>query len=404
MVLKYIYTLLLCGATLISVAQNNLFFTDSYNTNLFEGQENTITFNNNVFSILNKTDYQKIDSVFQNFFKENHIKVDGTYKKNDFSFTYHYVSTNQDYLAWSRNWYKSYEMNLIAILKNYSNQYIKNGNTTFPSIHHAVQDKLILNTSFSNYNRINEVSSSKISITSKTVNPELFIKENIQPNNSLKRTITSGKNNYFNEAFQLSEPTKYQYFIIAPNSKSRLIDCFSAHLFCKILDIDAPVYLNNISYVQFNKIDTSLFTEAAIKNKLNESKLEFDQIINTPSISFYSLSDKNDIKHTLSSYNLKDLKKFIKLYFIKNTVNEAFTLENPILSYHHTMMNDSIHFKVNSYKFKLKQDSLQLASIAEFLIKNPLKEIQILGVANQNEYFPHYYSHCYYSHLPCILP
>lgn len=83
---------------------------------------------------------------------------------------------------------------------------------------------------------------------------------------------------------------------------------------------------------------------------------------------------------------MEDLNKFIELYIETNSINEVFNLGDNKTPYNHLMLKDSINLKVNSYKLVNESDSFKLSSIAEFLIKNPLKEIQILGLANNNEY------------------
>lgn len=387
MVLKYLFSFLFSAICVFSFSQNNLFFTDTYNTNIYKNQENTIVFSNNLFAILDQQRVEKVDSLFQVYFSNNNIQIEKNYTKNDYQFIYHYSPSNINYIDWSRNWFQQYESHLLEILNTYTFSYLKTINDTFPSIHQAALYKLSLNTYYNYNNRINDATRTSININSKTVNITQFNKTHILPNNSLKRTITSAKNNFFNESFYFSTPQNYKYFLISTNKKSRLIDCFSAHLTCNILNVSAPVYLNNLSYIQLNHIETNTFNQAAINAVFESTKKELKAIMNNSSISFYNFYDLQNLDDIIADYSINDLNKFIELYIKKNTLNEVLNFnENSTIPYNHLMLNDSIRFKVNSYRFVSQKDSIKLASIAEFLVKNPLKEIQILGLANNNEY------------------
>jgi len=385
MVLKFTYSCIFSLLILIGNAQSKLFFSDSYHTNLYKSNKNLISFNNNLFALMDENTTNKVDDLFQDFFTANNINVEGKFQHLNHQITYTFTDNNTDYLIWSKNWFQEYESLLLEILNNNIAQQLPLYETTFTDIHEAVLYKIV-NTAFIHFqDRINNTTKTAINISSKNIDVKDFLKNNILPNNSLKRTITSAKSNYFNEGFYI-ENKKYTHFIIAPNSKARLVDCFSAHLLCNILQIDAPVYLNNISYIAFNNIDSAYLTEAAMTANLAQSEMEFYQTINDASNSFYNLYDLNDVNYIIENYKWSDLQTFLQLYFVENSVNEALTPSDSTLAYTSNMLNDSIQFKENSYHFKSSKDSVQLAKISKFLEKNPLTEIQILGLANQAEY------------------
>lgn len=386
MVLKYLFSFLISITCVLSMAQDKLFFTDSYNTNLYKSDKNSITFSNNLFSILDEQSTQKVDSLFNNFFELNNIQIDKNYTKNKFQFSYNYMHQNLNYLDWSKTWFQEYESNLLKILNLNNLNYLANINDTFPSVYDAAIYKISANAFYNYKNRMNDATSTNISISSKDVNIAKFNKLHILPNYSLKRTITSGKNNFFNEAFYFKPSQDYQYFIISVNKKSRLIDCFSAHLFCNIFNIEPPVYLNNISYLKLNQLDSNLFNQEAIRAYFTSSKNELKSIINNSNNSFYNFYDLENLDHIIAEYDVQDLNKFIELYLKKNTVSKIINLTDSAHAYKHLILNDTINFKQNSYNLKSNQDSLKLASLALFLTKNPLREVQILGLANNSEY------------------
>lgn len=105
-------------------SQQQLFFTDVYNTNIYKNNDgNKIIFNNNLFTNLNQNEYNTVTSIIDTYFKEIKIEANKATPIHNYQIIYNYTTTNFKPLQWSKIWHQKYEDTLVSYLNQVHKNY-----------------------------------------------------------------------------------------------------------------------------------------------------------------------------------------------------------------------------------------------------------------------------------------
>lgn len=387
MVLRII-TFFYCALFVLSAhAQASLVFTDGYGSNLFQDSQNRIVFNNNTWVLLDSLGKQELMQIFNAYFEEIKVPVYQESSESPIQLVFVYMQNPQNmFHTWSGIWHQKYERKVLDLAISYLKMQTIKHKEIYSSLEEAALYKFTINEYIKSQDSNNYFFKTNLNISSKDLDVVKFLKDNLNPNLSLKRAITNSTSNEYTEVFEIENFNGVLHFNLGPKSSSRLLDCFSMHVFCKLNSFNAPIYFNNFAI--FTYPDSVNFV---LTNELNQSFLlnvesEIYEIMNNPKSTFYNIADKEALAELREAYTVLDLQRFFEVFVNDRPDNKVFGMDSSKIAFQLGNLTDSIFFKLNTEKFLSEQDSLKLDRIALFLKSNASRNLVLFGLAKKSEY------------------
>lgn len=364
-------------------SQQQLFFTDVYNTNIYKSNaDNKIIFNNNLFVNLNQHEYNAVFAIIDAYFKEIKIEATKATPIQNYQIIYNYTTSNFEPLKWSKTWHQKYEDTLSSYLNEIHKDFFDTLNIeTTSDIAYA---KLLYLDKIKHNNKSSAFSSTFINVYAQNININKFKQENVAPNKIWNRIITNSKLTSYNESYYFEDLKQDEYLYIGPNFKSRLDDCLSIILISIINKNIKYQYFNNYSFFTLpTKTIATIDSLQFITHKSEAFKI-LEQHINNQKISFYSIADLESLSRLKDFYNYNTFKEFINIFITNNNFIKLTNNKEDQFSYFSLM--DTLHYKPNSVNFVSVHDSTDLQKIALLLLNNEYRELTIYGNADKSEY------------------
>ncbi|MCB9257650.1 MAG: hypothetical protein H6579_11015 [Chitinophagales bacterium] len=368
-------------------AQASLAYTDAYGSNLFKDTENSVVFQNNTWVLLDSLGKEELLEIMNSYFSEIELPVYSKSSESPIQLVFTYEKSSQDlFLSWSNIWHQKYERKVLELALKYLKMQSTKHRDIFANLQEAALYKFTLNEYIKSQDSNNYFFKTNLNLSSKDLDVAKFLKVNLSPNLSLKRAITNSTSNQYKEAFELENFAGVLHFNLGPKSSSRLVDCFSMHVFCKLNGLDAPIYFNNFSIFTYpDRMDFVLSNELDM-SLLMQVENEILNLANNPIACFYNIADKEALASLRESYTAMDLQRFYEVFVQNRLDNTVFGEDSARLAFQLGNLSDSIFFKVNTEKFLSEQDSLKLDRIALFLINNSSRNLVLFGQAKKSEY------------------
>ncbi|MCB9227127.1 MAG: hypothetical protein H6578_08190 [Chitinophagales bacterium] len=364
-------------------SQQQLFFTDVYNTNIYKNNDNNkIIFNNNLFANLNQNEYNTVTSIIDTYFKEIKVEASKATPIHNYQVIYNYTTTNFKPLQWSKTWHQKYEDTLVSYLNQVHKDYFDTLNIENES-NIAYAKLMYLDKIKHNYNS-STFSSTFINIYVQNVNINRFKQENVAPNQTWNRIITNSKLTSYNESYYFKDVKQDAYLYIGPNFKSRLDDCLSMILIKLINNNLNYQYFNNYSFFTLPTKTIATIDSLQFITYKNEAFKILEQHINNQTLSFYSIDDLESLSRLKEFYSYGTFKEFFSIYITNNNFTKLTNNKDERYSYFSIV--DTIHYKPNSANFISQKDSTELQEIALLLLNNEYRELTIYGNADKSEY------------------
>ena len=369
------------------LSAQNLFFTDSYQTNLYQSNIQEFTFHNNVFSLMDKENEAELYALIEVYFQEINLTTQLIATSNSTQISYRFNTTIQEPLNWSRVWHLKYESQLIDLLNNFLKEYYSQELDSPLTIKDAAIKKQAYYTIKNYKDRSSVYIKTNLSISLTNINVKAFSEKHLPPNLSLKRAVTNSLYTYYNEAYPVQDIKKPYIFVFGPTQKARLKDCVAMHLLVHLNNLPEVIYLSNYSVLVLDSLNQDApIKQDALKSLLPKVEREILKIINDPAYSFYNIDDKESLRKIIEEYQLSDYKNFRSIYLEQNSHNVAQPIENFSLCYNKAILESTIEFKENSHSYKTDLDTTTLNTLALFLINNKLENVVIIGYAGSAEY------------------
>lgn len=369
------------------VSAQNLFFTDSYQTNLYQADDQYIIFNNNAFGLIDEANQAELIDLFETYFEE--LNLPATYIESSglTQIKYQFSAKQEAPLMWSKLWHTKYEVQLKKLLTDFLRDYYTQGISFPESIADAALKKQVYYTVKNYRERTSDYIKTSLHIALNKIDLKPFLEDNLAPNLSLSRIVTNSFLNYYNEAYPIMNLSSDAIFLIGPSSKARLKDCVAMHLFAELNQLAPIIYLTNHSVLVLDSLSQNAsYEQERINNLLPKIEREMSAIMNNMDYAFYNVYDKESLSKVIEEFNQSDYEKFLTIYIEENSYNMAYPIAKLARCYNKSILESTVEFKTNSHQFNASIDSLTLNALALFVRNNNLQGLVIIGYAGTEEY------------------
>lgn len=364
----------------------DLFYTDSYQTNIYQHSEELFVFNNDVFSLMDDSTAKVINILLEAYFREIKVSAQKTTSSNSSQIRFTYQGANFQGLEWSKTWNQKYAPQMSQELRLFLNRYF-DGRIEIPQ---SVADAALLKHAYYNLRmfreRISDFTRTSLQITVAQIDQEEFKNKYLEPNHSLNRLVTKSFGNYFNESYPVLSLETSKSFIFGPSSQARLKDCLSLYFYTKLNPDASFVFLRDNTILIQDSLQSKVISEELVKLYKPIIKQDFIRDVNSLDICFYNIADKRNIMKLFEEYTKEDFEDFIDIYINQNSYNYALPSNSLSETFNKQVLEEKVFFKVNDTSFVQSSEMMIINGIANFLLHNPQEQLLILAYAGTVEY------------------